>query len=139
MNSQLVSRQKIDYLVSRWWAEPRGGGKDRLRHEVVQASVVASVPSVFTHAVAIDSSADFKARGLEPSKQLPQRSPTLPRAADNRMKSAFQKNKSSVDRNRKMKVATGAVLLSTAAVTAVAFGSIAATQSNLSVRIRIIP
>ena len=120
----LVARQKIDQLIGKWWLAGNDVMKKKqFRTEAVALAIATSTPCAFTNSIAYESTT------LTPSSNPKQ----ISNASTTANNSVAASSEILVARNRKPSMKKGAILLGTAAGAAIVFGSVAATQGNISI------
>lgn len=113
----LVARQKIDSLVGKWWLAGNDSTKKKYyRSEAVALAIATSIPCVFTHSIAYESTS----------------TPSAPATAHQNVAASSQLL---IARNKGPTMKKGtAIILGTAAGAAIIFGSVAATSGNISIK-----
>ena len=120
----LVAKQKIDQLIGKWWlAGDDKMKKKQFRTEAVALAIATSTPCAFTNSIAYETTTPT------PSAN-PKRVANVSTTSNN---SVGASSEVLVARNKKPDMKKGAILLGTTAGAAIIFGSIAATQGNISI------
>jgi hypothetical protein len=120
----LVAKQKIDQLIGKWWlAGDDKMKKKQFRTEAVALAIATSTPCAFTNSIAYETTTPT------PSAN-PKRVANVSTTSNN---SVGASSEVLIARNKKPDMKKGAILLGTTAGAAIIFGSIAATQGNISI------
>lgn len=116
--TNLVARQKIDQLVGKWWLAGNDSYKKKeYRKEAVALAIATTTPCVFTNSIAYET-------------VIRKNGPTIAPATTTVLAASQERRITNTKPNMKK----GAILIGAAAGAAIIFGSVAATQSNISLQ-----
>lgn len=132
---QLVDRNRIDIIVGKWWMAESQAEKNKLNRLAIDTSTNSGIPCPFTQCIAYENPTPPPYReGYQPlpAGYVPGVAPPVPvpgqiPANNNIRRGAVAHNKASPA------MIGGAVVLGTTLAAAIAFGSIAATSSNIGI------